>query len=285
VAGVPRAAGVAEGMRWMRRPLLPPDGGAAFDAILLEPDAAERSGLVLFIHGGPHSVWTTWFNPHALFLARALGCAVLQVNYRGSSGFGQAALESIAGRVGEQDVADCVEAVREAVSSCGFDEGRLAVVGGSHGGFLAAHLIGQHPDLFAAAAIRNPVTNMASMVTATDIPDWVFVEGLGVGRYDFQEGTTMADSEVLGALWRASPCAHVGRAKTPTLVALGMKDRRVPPSQGLEYYHALRARGVPARLLCYPEDSHALETPETDADHLVNVARWLQEHLPPAGRG
>ena len=63
-------------------------------------------------------------------------------------------------------------------------------------------------------------------------------------------------------------------------MCLGAKVRRVPPSQGLEYFHALRGRGVPAKLLVYPEDDHSIDRPASDADHWVNVALWLREHLP-----
>merc|ERR1711862_1068411 len=85
--------------------------------------------------------------------------------------------------------------------------------------------------------------------------------------------------EAMTELWGKSPCAHVSKVSAPTLIALGLKDRRVPPSQGMEYYYALRARGVQTRLLCYEEEGHALDGAAADADHWINVALWFREHL------
>ena len=73
-------------------------------------------------------------------------------------------------------------------------------------------------------------------------------------------------------MYIAAVCLYSG-------AALGLKDRRVPPSQGLEWYHALRARGIATQLLTYPEDVHAIDKPASEADHWVNCALWLEEHL------
>lgn len=69
------------------------------------------------------------------------------------------------------------------------DKMRVGIVGGSHGGFLGAHAVAQHPDLFRVAALRNPVTNIASMTTSTDIPDWCWGESLGLQSYDYSTFT------------------------------------------------------------------------------------------------
>eukprot|EP00930_Biecheleria_cincta_P031241 TRINITY_DN21699_c0_g2_i1.p1 TRINITY_DN21699_c0_g2~~TRINITY_DN21699_c0_g2_i1.p1 ORF type:complete len:745 (+),score=74.49 TRINITY_DN21699_c0_g2_i1:72-2306(+) len=281
VSGITGGADIVEGLRWRVQEMGPAGGGSRFDAILLEPVEVPMPGLILFVHGGPHSVSTTEFQHSTAFLARVTGCAVLLVNYRGSAGFGRQALQSLPGKVGTQDVQDCVASVNAALQSGAFDRNRVGVVGGSHGGFLAAHLIGQHPDLFKAAAMRNPVTNIASMVSATDIPDWCFVEAMGLDSFNVTK-PGVADAATLSAMWAKSPMAHVSKVKAPTLVALGMKDRRVPPSQGMEYYHALRASGVVTRLLCYEQDSHPLDSASTDADLWINIAVWLNEHLPVA---
>ena len=206
-------------------------------------------------------------------------------------------MNSLPGKIGQQDVADVVRATRLALeqnedgvgagaykrggdgSVVVLDAGSVAVVGGSHGGFLGGHLIGQHPDLFRAAALRNPVTNIPTMSGVTDIPDWCWVEALGLGSYDFDGPYSPAGPEVLAKMFEASPVAHVSQVRAPTILALGAKDLRVPCSQGIEYYHALKSRGVPARLLLYPEDSHPIDRPSSEADHWVNVASWLNEHM------
>ena len=149
-------------------------------------------------HGGPHSACHVGWSQTNAFLA-ANGFATLMVNYRGSTGFGDSALLSLLGKCGRQDVDDCVAALVAALtldatpsgkggkggkdreeegeevaihsrtrSSCRslLDPQRVAVLGGSHGGFLTCHLMGQRPDLFAAGACRNPVVNLAAEVRA-----------------------------------------------------------------------------------------------------------------------
>lgn len=92
--------------------------------------------------------------------------------------------------------------------------------------------------------MRNPVANMAHMVGITDIPDWCWVEGLA--RYDFSRFASPTP-DVLATMYDASPIAHIDKVKAPVMIALGAKDRRCPPSGGMEYYHVLRSRGVSTR--------------------------------------
>lgn len=133
----------------------------------------EKFPLIVVPHGGPHSVTSTTYLPSYAYLCQHGRYAILHCNYRGSSGFGQDALESLAGIAGEADVEDVTYLTITALKEYGFclDKRRVGVCGGSHGGYLAGHLIGKYPGLYQAAAMRNPVTNIASMVTATDIPD------------------------------------------------------------------------------------------------------------------
>ena len=80
-------------------------------------------------------------------------------------------------------------------------------------------------------------------------------------------------------MWDKSPIAHMENVSAPTLMALGMKDRRVPPSQGIEYYHALRAKNVPTKLLVYEDCDHAIDLVVSEADFWVNTKRWFDQHL------
>jgi acylaminoacyl-peptidase len=186
----------------------PPHGEvkAPVEGILLLPPEAKHHPVPLIVvpHGGPHSCTPTSYIPSYAYLSQGK-YAILHVNFRGSSGFGQSALESLAGKAGTQDVKDVVyltEHVLERYNDS-IDCARVGVCGGSHGGFLGGHLIGQHPELFKVAAMRNPVTNIATMTTATDIPDWCYVESLGLGSYDWSKfrGPTADD---LAIMWAAS---------------------------------------------------------------------------------
>ncbi|XP_075015386.1 acylamino-acid-releasing enzyme-like isoform X4 [Calonectris borealis] len=271
------------GISWGIRTLQPPPeqehpqyGGLDFDAILLRPSegpAAQKPPLVVMPHGGPHSVFTAGWMLYPAALCR-MGFAVLLVNYRGSLGFGQDSVASLPGNVGTQDVRDvqlCVERVLQEES---LDAGRVALVGGSHGGFLACHLLGQFPDTYHACVVRNPVVNIASMVAATDIPDWCLTEtGLPYAP------DTLPDPAQWTEMLCKSPMRYVDQVRAPVLLMLGEDDRRVPPKQGLEYYRALKARGVPTRLLWYPGNNHTLAGVEAEADGFMNMALWLLKHL------
>ena len=254
-----------------------------FESILLLPPTRgdtpqQRVPLLVVPHGGPHSCTPTSFLASYAFLAAATQSAVLNVNYRGSTGFGQASIDSLPGNIGRNDVQDMVQATQEALQAYPelLDDSRLAVVGGSHGGFLTAHLIGQHPSMFKAAAMRNPVTNIPSMNGVTDIPDWCVVEA--GHKYDFSRyGFSSAD--VLATMLAASPVVYIDAVKTPTLMCLGLKDRRVPASQGIEYYHLLKARGIPAKMLVFPEDTHAIDQPASEAEHFVAISMWFNQYL------
>ena len=134
-----------------------------FEAVLVTPPFNPAKGsfppLLAFPHGGPHGCSTTAFMNQAAFYT-ACGFSTLFINYRGSTGFGQAALESLPGKCGRQDVDDCVAAIEAVASRTGAaqvcDRSNLHIQGGSHGGFLTTHLIGQFPDMFQTAAARNP---------------------------------------------------------------------------------------------------------------------------------
>ena len=271
----PGAEAVLAALEW-RMVDVPVPGVEAF---LLRRTAAPGATLppvVLVPHGGPHSACVAGFALSLAFLA-AHGYAVLQVNYRGSIGAGQAPLESLLGRAGRQDVDDCLATLDAAVSAGLVDGGRAAVVGGSHGGFLAAHLIGQAPTRFACAALRNPVTDVATMAGVTDIPDWCFVESAGLGGAAYTE---VPSAEALAAMRAVSPMAHVDAVRVPVLMLLGAKDRRVPSSNGMAYAHALRHRGVTVRTLLFPEDEHALSKPRTELESFLNVLDFLQLYVP-----
>ena len=124
--------------------------------------------------------------------------------------------------------------------------------------------------------MRNPVTNIASMITSTDIPDWCLGEAIGEYDQSVFRGPT---SNQLVKMYEKSPVSRVHKVKAPTLIALGLIDLRVPPSQGLEWFHSLRSLGVPTKLLKYPQDCHSLNLVTTEADHWMHIRHWFDDYL------
>lgn len=246
-----------------------------YEYILIEPSSTEnrRPPLAVFIHGGPHSSFIADFQTYTAGFCLC-GYAVLMVNYRGSLGFGQDSINSLLGNIGRQDVDDVQSVVEHIVASGTVNKDKIVLVGGSHGGFLTLHAIGQFPDFYRAAVARNPVVNIASMVGCTDIPDWPYTEA----GLDFNP-VVVPTSEIYGEMLKRSPLVNVERIKTPLMLMIGGKDCRVPTSQGLELKKALEARNAPLRVIWYPESSHPLTEVKSEADAFINIIKWFDDHM------
>ncbi|XP_015265119.1 PREDICTED: acylamino-acid-releasing enzyme-like [Gekko japonicus] len=251
----------------------------AFEALLLRPQGSRQGGkgfpLIVSPHGGPHAIFEACWRPTMACLCR-LGFAVLMVNYRGSLGFGQSSIDSLVSRVGIQDVEDTQLAVELALQSEPLDPDRIALLGGSHGGFICCHLIGQYPKMYKACAVRSPVINMATLLGTSDIPDWRYTS-LGLPYY-FER---IPSEEDLVAMLLHSPIIHASKVYTPLLLCVGAKDRRVSPCKksSVSSWRIGYIRGVPIQLLWYPEGNHTLSGVQTEADFFLNCAQWIMQHL------
>ena len=247
--------------------------GREYNGILVKPGdgIADLKTLIVWPHGGPHSVFTTQFKVEAYTFSR-LGYSTLMVNYTGSLGLGADSIQSLIGNVGDVDVKD-VQYAAEQVAS---EFKHVVVMGGSHGGFLTAHLIGQFPHFYKAAVMRNPVIDMSSMVGSSDIPDWCFVEsGLEYDSYS----PPVPDTQAVATMLDKSPIKYLNQVTCPSLLLIGAKDLRVPPSQGIRYYKMLKSRGVECELKLYPDDCHPLSSVACFADCWLQIHLWFKQNL------
>ncbi|XP_062168611.1 acylamino-acid-releasing enzyme-like isoform X1 [Alnus glutinosa] len=249
-----------------------------FEAIFVSSNSKESDAcnpLIVFLHGGPHAVSISSFSKDLAFLS-SIGYNLLIVNYRGSLGFGEEALQSLPGKVGSQDVNDVLTAIDHVIDKGLASPSKITVLGGSHGGFLTTHLIGQAPDKFVAAAVWNPVCNLALMVGTTDISGWCYVEACGSkGKDSFTEAPP---AEQLTLFHSKSPISHLSKVKTPILFLLGAQDLRVPVSNALQYARALKEKGAVVKVIVFPNDTHAIDRPQSDFESSLNIGVWFKKY-------
>lgn len=227
-------------------------------------DPKAKHAVLHSIHGGPHASAADTFhyrwNTHAF---AAQGYVVAGVNYHGSSGFGHAFLDSITHRWGELELQDVEAATDWLVKQPWADRKRVFASGGSYGGYMVAWMNGHvKPGRYRAYVCHAGCFDWTAMF-ADDAFTWHAKE-LGAWYWD--------DPAKIAA---QSPSAFVGAMRTPTLVIHGALDYRVPDGQGLAYYNTLKAKGVPARLLWYPDENHWILKPRNSQLWYGEFFDWL----------
>ena len=230
----------------------------------------KKHAVVHVIHGGPYAAAGDTFgyrwNPH---IFAAPGRVIAQVNFHGSSGFGQAFKDSLIGRQGELELQDIEAATDWLLTQPWADAKRVFATGGSYGGFLVAWMNGHVPawpkGRYRAYICHAGVFDRVATFSADSYP--VRPKDLGANYWDDMD-------RVLAQ----SPHASAGRMNTPTLVIHGAKDFRVPDCNGLAYYNTLKARGVEARLLWFADENHWVLKPRTSKLWYAEFQAWLAQH-------
>jgi dipeptidyl aminopeptidase/acylaminoacyl peptidase len=256
-------------------PLAIPNGeGGTVPGWLLRPpdfDATQTYPFVLYIHGGPHLQYGNMLFHELQWLA-AEGYVVAYANPRGSQGYGEAHTKAIKGDWGRADYNDLMALTDFAANLPYVDTKRMAVMGGSYGGFMTAWIIG-HTDRFACAIADRLVANLHSMSGTTDFA-WAH------GKY--WAGNSWAEP---GNLWRGSPLAYAGNVTTPLLLIHSDGDLRCDVGQAEEYFAALRLQGKTVEFVRYSaESSHDLSRngpPDLRRDRLQRNLDWLNRWLKP----
>jgi dipeptidyl aminopeptidase/acylaminoacyl peptidase len=237
-------------------------------------DRKKKYPVLQTIHGGPHAAHGDTFqyrwNPQVF---AAQGYVVASVNYHGSSGFGHAFLNSISGRFGELELQD-VEAGTDWLRARPWvDRKRVFAAGGSYGGFMVAWMNGHvKPGRYNAYVCHAGCFDWQAMFS-DDAYTW-HAEEFGAWYWD--------DPEKLRS---RSPSSYVSAMQTPTLVIHGAQDYRVPDQQGLAYYNTLKARGIDARLLWFPDENHWVLKPRNSQLWYGELFDWLRRHDAPKGSG
>jgi dipeptidyl aminopeptidase/acylaminoacyl peptidase len=253
-------------------------GGDSVQGWVLKPpqwrdgDAADtRVPGVLLIHGGPEGAWLdAWHDRWNYQLFAATGAAVVIVNPRGSLGYGQSFVDGVNRRWAGAVYEDLMRGMDAAlVRYPRIDPQRLGAAGGSFGGFMTNWING-HSTRFKALVTHAGPFNLEHFYGATDdlsFPEWEF-------GGPFWNPTAMQSQ-----YRRYSPHLSAARFATPTLVLHGEQDFRVPYSEGLGMFTALRRRSVPARLVVFPDEGHWITQPLHQRLWWREVQAWLTKYL------
>jgi dipeptidyl aminopeptidase/acylaminoacyl peptidase len=228
-------------------------------------DKRRKWPLLQLLHGGPHSAAQDEFDGWNPALFASPGYVVAEVNFHGSIGYGQAFAGSIAGDYGDLPYADIEKATDYLIGQGYVDERRLAAGGGSYGGYLADWILG-HTDRFAALFSHAGIYDLMAEFAADHT--WG-----GAASYG---GTPWADPARID---RQSPSHYAARFATPTLILHGEEDIRVPLTQGLNLYNVLKAKGVPSRIVIFPDEGHAIARPQGTLLWYREVFAWLERYL------
>ena len=237
-------------------------------------DSKRKYPVLHSIHGGPHVASGDTFhyrwNTHVF---AAQGYVVACVNYHGSSGFGYKFSDSITHRFGDLELQDIEAGTDWLLKKPWVDRKRVFAAGGSYGGYMVAWMNGHvTPGRYQAYVCHAGCYDWTAMFA----DDCYTYQERDLGAWYW------ADRRKIDA---QSPHAFAGAMRTPTLVLHGALDYRVPDQQGLAYYNTLKARGVDARLVWFPDENHWILKPRNSKLWYGEFFAWLKRHTAPAAKG
>jgi len=244
------------------------------EAFLTKPidmTSAGRYPLIVNIHGGPHGQQGPAFNfRNQIYAAR--GWATLMVNYRGSTGYGQAFADAVFADQNGNEGQDVLYGVSAALRRYPWiDRDRLGVEGTSYGGQLSTWLITQ-TNIFKAAIPTAAITNIISYNYMTYYNQY---EAMEWGVYPHQ-------GNLMDTLLQRSALRHVANAHTPTLLMHGENDNDVPIAEAEQFYIALKDVGTEAVMVRYPREGHGIRESKHIVDSIDRSIAWYEKHFPRA---
>src|SRR5437588_3962772 len=245
------------------------------EAFLTKPlgmTATSKHPLIVNIHGGPHGQNGPAFNfKNQVYAAR--GWATLQVNYRGSTGYGQKFADAVFGDQDGNEGQDVLYAVSAAVRRyLWIDRERLGIEGVSYGGQLTDWLITQTNEFKAAV----PIAGIANLVSYNYMTYYNQYEEMEFGQF-LHQGRLMDEA------WNRSALKYVAAVHTPTMLVHGENDPDVPIAEAEQYFVALKDVGVETILVRYPREGHGVRETKHVIDLLDRSIRWYEDHFPKPG--
>jgi dipeptidyl aminopeptidase/acylaminoacyl peptidase len=230
----------------------------------------QKQPMVLNVHGGPWARDLWGYDPEAQWLANR-GYACLQVNYRGSTGYGKRFLNAGNREWGAKMHDDLVAAVRWAVEEGIADPERVAIYGGSYGGYAA--LVGATftPDLFRCAVDIVGPSNLITLIKSIP-PYWKAL----IAVFHERVGNPETEKEFLES---RSPLLRVDQIKIPMLIAQGANDPRVKQVESEQIIAAMEEKGIDHEYLLFPDEGHGFAKPENRLKFYAAAERFLAKHL------
>lgn len=249
--------------------------GLSLHSYLTLPVGVEPAGLplVLVVHGGPWHRDSWGFDPSVQLLANR-GYAVLQVNFRGSTGYGKAFTKAAIGEFAGKMHDDLIDAVDWAVKQGYADPSRVAIFGGSYGGYSALVGVAFTPDVFAAAIDYVGISNLANFMRT--LPAFVR-PNLTNNWYRYVGDPAVPEQEA--DMLARSPISRVDQIRTPLLVVQGANDVRVVQAESDNIVAALRARGIEVEYMVKEDEGHGFLNPENQIDLFLATERFLAQYL------
>ena len=242
--------------------------GTEVEGVLTKP-VGYTSGKVPFLlnpHGGPTGASLNNWNGTVQVLA-ANGFAVLQPNFRGSTGKSLAFSQANKNTWGKGDYEDCMSGVDAMIAAGIADPDRLGAFGWSYGGYMTFWILTQ-TDRFKAVSPGAGLTNIYSMYSQNDIQRYL--------RWFYSDKAPWDAQELY---WDRSPMKYVKNVKTPVMIMHGQVDTRVPIAQAQEFYTALKEMNVPVEFVVYPRENHGFTEPRHNMDRVRRYVRFFAKYL------
>ena len=226
--------------------------------------------MVLNVHGGPWARDVWGFDPEAQWLANR-GYLCVQVNFRGSTGYGKAFVNAGDREWGNAMQNDMTDAVEFAIGQGWADRERVAIYGGSYGGYAALAGVTFTPDLYRCAVDIVGPSNLKTLIE-TIPPYWQ----PQIALFHQRVGNPETDAEFL---WSRSPLSRAASIKTPLLIAQGANDPRVKQAESEQIVAALKDAGIDHEYMLFPDEGHGFAKPENRLKFYAAAERFLARHL------